>query len=229
MVDGGTSWWRHQMETFSALLAICAGNSPVPPHKGQWRGDLMFSLICARINDWVNNPEAGDLRRRLANYDVTVMCCFLMVPESSQDQFPSTHWGRVRHICVDSLTIVGSDNGLSPGRRQAIIWTNAERLLFGPLGTNPSEIWINVQAWTKVLGHFSQTHILPSYVVPKPIIICQDILQQLWCSCFEYHRHMPLRHASVHTFVTSRMLYRKSSLAAMRIEILWQATETTAY
>ena len=40
-------WWRHQMETFSALLAICAGNSPVPvnsPHKGLWRGALMFSL-----------------------------------------------------------------------------------------------------------------------------------------------------------------------------------------
>ena len=44
-----SSWWRHQMETFSALLALCAGNSPVPvisPHKGQWRGVLMFSLIC---------------------------------------------------------------------------------------------------------------------------------------------------------------------------------------
>ena len=40
-------WWRHQMETFSALLARCGGNSPVnSPHKGQWRGDLMFSLIC---------------------------------------------------------------------------------------------------------------------------------------------------------------------------------------
>ena len=39
------TWWRHQMETFSALLALCAGNSPVPvnsPHKGQWRGALMF-------------------------------------------------------------------------------------------------------------------------------------------------------------------------------------------
>ena len=43
------------------------------PYKGQWRGALMFSLICARINDWVNNREAGDLRRRLAHYDVTVM------------------------------------------------------------------------------------------------------------------------------------------------------------
>ena len=43
------------------------------PHKGQWRGALMFSLICARINDWVNNPEAGDLRRYRGHYDVNVM------------------------------------------------------------------------------------------------------------------------------------------------------------
>ena len=62
-------WWRHQMETFSALLAICEGihRSPVNSlHKGQWRGALMFSLICARINGWVNNREAGDLRRHRA-------------------------------------------------------------------------------------------------------------------------------------------------------------------
>ena len=75
------SWWRHQMETFSALLALCAGNSPVPvnsPHKGQWRGVLMFSLICARINDWVNNREAGDLRRHLGHYDFTVKGFFFI-------------------------------------------------------------------------------------------------------------------------------------------------------
>ena len=63
-------WWRHQMETFPALLAICAGNSP---HKGQWRGALMFTLICARINVWVNNRGAGDLRRNRVHYDVIVM------------------------------------------------------------------------------------------------------------------------------------------------------------
>ena len=70
------TWWRHQMETFSALLALCAGNSPVPvnsPHKGQWRGALMFSFIYAWINDWVNNREAGDLRRQDGHYDVIVM------------------------------------------------------------------------------------------------------------------------------------------------------------
>ena len=48
--------------------------SPVnSPHKGQWHGALMFSLICAWINGWVNNHEAGDLRRHHTHYDITVM------------------------------------------------------------------------------------------------------------------------------------------------------------
>ena len=48
--------------------------SPVNyPHKGQWRGDLMFALICAWINRWVNNREAGDLRRHRDHYDVIVI------------------------------------------------------------------------------------------------------------------------------------------------------------
>ena len=51
-----------------------------------------------------------------------------------------THWGRAMHICIGKLTIISSDNGLSPGRRQAIIRTNAGILLIGTLGTNFSEI-----------------------------------------------------------------------------------------
>ena len=59
--------WKH-------LLALCAENSPVnSPHKGQWRRALMLSLICAWINVWVNNHEAGDLRRYRARCDVIVM------------------------------------------------------------------------------------------------------------------------------------------------------------
>ena len=60
------------METFSALLALCEGNSPVTghPNKGQWHAALVFSLICTWINGWVNNREAGDLRRRRVYYDV---------------------------------------------------------------------------------------------------------------------------------------------------------------
>ena len=83
-VDGGVSqhqwnksaWWRHQMETFSELSAFVRGihRSPVnSPHKGEWRGALVFSLICAWINGWISNGEAGGLRRHRANSDVTVM------------------------------------------------------------------------------------------------------------------------------------------------------------
>ena len=59
-----------------------------------------------------------------------------------------THWGRVTHICVGKLTIIGSDNGLSPGWCQAIIWTNAGILLIRPLGTNFSEILIGIQTFS---------------------------------------------------------------------------------
>ena len=55
-----------------------------------------------------------------------------------------THWGRVTHICISKLTIIGSDDGLSPDRRQAIIWTNDGMLLIAPLGTNFSEILIEI-------------------------------------------------------------------------------------
>ena len=90
------SWWRHEMETSSALLAICAGNSPVSgefPAQSQWRGALMFSLICIWINGWVNNSEAGDLRRYRAHYDVIVMCrtdtsVARLLHSSSQDLYP---------------------------------------------------------------------------------------------------------------------------------------------
>ena len=58
-----------------------------------------------------------------------------------------THWGRVTHICVGEITIIGSDNGLSPGRRQAIIWINAGILLIRLSGTNFSEILIGIQTF----------------------------------------------------------------------------------
>ena len=56
--------------------------SPVnSPHKGQWRGALMFSLICAWLNTWVNNREAGDLRRNRTHYDVMKTSCITIVYE----------------------------------------------------------------------------------------------------------------------------------------------------
>ena len=61
---------------------------------------------------------------------------------------PLTHWGRVTLISVGKLTITGLDNGLSPERRQAIIWTNTGILLIGDLGTNYSEIFIEIDIFS---------------------------------------------------------------------------------
>ena len=64
--------WKHFPRNWPFVRGI--HRSPVnSPHKGQWRGALMFSLICILINDWVNNREAGDLRRQRTDYDVSVM------------------------------------------------------------------------------------------------------------------------------------------------------------
>ena len=71
-----TIWWRHHIETFSRYWPLVREihRSPVDfPHKGQWRGALIFSLIWAWTNCWSNDRNAGDLRRHRTNYDVTVM------------------------------------------------------------------------------------------------------------------------------------------------------------
>ena len=70
--------WKHFPRYWPFVRGI--HRSPVnSPHKGQWRGALMFTLICARTNGWVNNREAGDLRRYRAHYDVIVMANELRV------------------------------------------------------------------------------------------------------------------------------------------------------
>ena len=67
--------WKHFPRYWPFVRGI--HRSPVnSPHKGQWRGALMFTLICVWINGWVNNREAGDSRRHRAHYDVIVMCWF---------------------------------------------------------------------------------------------------------------------------------------------------------
>ena len=59
-----------------------------------------------------------------------------------------THWGRVMHLCISKLTSIASDNGLSPRRHQAIIWNSAGISLIGPLGTNFSEISIEIHTFS---------------------------------------------------------------------------------
>ena len=65
--------------------------------------------------------------------------------------------GRVTHRCVNNLTIIDSDNGLSPGRHQSIIWANAQILLTGPLGTNFSEIMIEINTFLFTKMHLEMS------------------------------------------------------------------------
>ena len=82
-----------------------------------------------------------------------------------------THGGRVTHISVSKLTIIGSDNSLTPGRRQAIIWTNTGILLIGPLGTNFSEILIKIHTFS-----FKRMHLKMSSGKCRPFCFGLNVL-----------------------------------------------------
>ena len=74
--------WKYFPRNWPFVRGIHRG--PVnSPHKGQWRGALMFSLTCISINGWVNNREAGDLRRYRGHYDVNVMRWTITKPANS--------------------------------------------------------------------------------------------------------------------------------------------------
>ena len=108
--------WKHFPRYWTFVRGI--HRSPVnSPHKGQWRGALMFSLICAWINGWVNNGEACDLRCYLAQYDVPVM--------ARETPVVFTYWGRCHIQTPPIRVIVGSGSGLSI-RHQSINWTNGD-------------------------------------------------------------------------------------------------------
>ena len=66
----------------------------------------------------------------------------------------STNWGRVSYVCVGKLIIIGSDNGLSPGRRQAIFWTYARTLLIRPQEKNFNDILIEIHTSLFHIIHF---------------------------------------------------------------------------
>ena len=91
-----------------------------------------------------------------------------------QIEFLLIHWGRVPYICVGIITIIGSDNGLSPDRPQAIIWTNAGILLNGPLGTNFSEISIEIHIFS-----FKKMDLKWSFAKWRPFCLGLNVLTEL--------------------------------------------------
>ena len=104
------TWWRHEMETCSALLDFVRWihRSPATAdstHKGQWRGALKLSLIYAWINGRANNRDAGDLRRHCAHHDVTVMNCTFSDLWNWRSQIYSMRNIRWRHFLWHFLIV----------------------------------------------------------------------------------------------------------------------------
>ena len=101
------TWWHDQMETSSALLATCAGNSSVPsefPTQSSVTRSFDGFFLSVWINGWVNNREVGDLRRYRAHYDVTVMNIEHMTNMSNMPSLTvylhdddSEYWWRISH------------------------------------------------------------------------------------------------------------------------------------
>ena len=94
----------------------------------------------------------------------------------SKSRVDITHWGRVTHICVSKLTIIVPDNGLSPGRRQAIIWTDDGILLIGPLGTKFSEIWSKIPTFS-----FNKMYLKTSSAKWRPFCLGLNVLIRGGC------------------------------------------------
>ena len=88
------------------------------------------------------------------------------------------------HICVVNLTIIGSDNGLSPGRRQAITWSNVGTLLIGPLGTNFSEMLIEIHTFSFPDNLFENVIRKMAAILSRPR--CVNTLRPR-----QYGRHFP--------------------------------------
>ena len=150
--------------------------------------------------------------------------------------FLLTHWGQVMHICVGKLPIISSDNGLPPGRRQAIIWTNDWILLIGPLGINFSEILIKIHTFSfktmhlkmssgkwcpsclslNVLTHWGRvTHIC---VGKLPIISSDNGLAPGWCQAIIWTNDrillfgpLGISFSEIHTFSFKTMHLKMSS------------------
>ena len=106
----------------------------------------------------ISNSYVGTRGKKPIGHVYVITCCL-------------THWGRMAHICVVELTIIGSHNGLSPGRRQAIIWTNTGILSIRPLGTNFSEILIEIYTFS-----FKKIHLKMSSGKYRPFCLGLNVL-----------------------------------------------------
>ena len=128
-------------------------------------------LLCVFFNQYVVHYSSG-LETGVDEFDITHQWNSEKVAlHPDWKCFSLTRWGRVTHICIGNLTIIGPDNGLSPGRRQAIIWTNAGILLIGPWGRNFSEILIGIHTFS-----FKKIHLKMASAKWRPFCLGLNVL-----------------------------------------------------
>ena len=121
------------------------------------------------VHQWpVNSRHKGPVTQK--HFHLTTSSCCI------------THWGQVTYIWVSKLTIIGSDNGLSPGWRNAIIWTNAGILLIRTLGTNFSEILSGIHAFW-----FEKMHLKMSSAKWRPFCLGLNVLTGPVCGYVKTH------------------------------------------
>ena len=162
-----------------------------------FRGTQSLQHPISRLRDFT---KFGGLRRPFAQWIETLVLASPSAAELPSIPVPRycmiTHWDRVTHICINKLTRIGSDHGLSPGRCQAIIWTNAGILLIGPLGTNFIEILIETHTFSfkKMLLIMSSGKCRPSCLGLNMITTSRDDQWQdgssrygRWATCSKTH------------------------------------------
>ena len=120
---------------------------------------------------WKSEETQFDLLGEVSWSEIGIGIMGGFLYDSSLASGSLTHWGQVTHICIGKLSIIGSDKGLSPGRRQAIIWTNAGILLIGTLGTNFSEILIEIHTFS-----YRETHLKMSSWKWRPFCLGLSML-----------------------------------------------------
>ena len=134
-----------------------------------------------------------------------------------------THWGRVTHICVGNLTIIGSDCGLSPGRHQVIIWTNTGILLIVFLGTHFSEVVIEILTFS-----FKKIRLKVSFAKWRPFCLGLNVLT-VQCRCaFNPSQNHTLGCIYHSGSVPDRRSILDSRWSTKPAATTWQALRTTS-
>ena len=160
--------WQKSGSTLSHVMACCL------MAQSHYLNHYWFPIIevvwhspeCS--SNFTLSAQAATINGDFENHTITAT--------SSRDPMS---WGWVTHICIGKVIFIGSDNGLSPGRRQAIIWTNVGILLTGPLGTNFRDILIKIHTFS-----FKKMHLQMLSAKWHPFGVCLNVLMGYVWPCY---------------------------------------------